>query len=82
MYGYDTEKLKRALDGLRIHELRELGGIVGVRSPSSQNFGVLRDSIIDIVTGRTGAEQKSSRGRGRTPLPEASRWVPHLSVRA
>ena len=63
MYGYDTEKLKRALDGLRIHELRELGGIVGVRSPSSQNFGVLRDSIIDIVTGRTGAEQKSSRGR-------------------
>lgn len=63
MYGYDTEKLKRALEGLRIHELRELGGIVGVRSPSSMNFGVLRDSIIDIVTGRTGVEQKSTRGR-------------------
>ena len=65
MYSYDKNKLKRMLDGLRIHELREVGEIVGVRSPSSLNFGPLRDRIIDIVTGRSGIEQRSMRGRPR-----------------
>ena len=74
MYTYQTEKLKRELDKLRIHELREVGGMVGVSSPSALNFVPLRDAIIDIVTGRTGVPQRSMRGRPRKESGNEERY--------
>ena len=72
MREYDVDI--RKLNNLSIYQLREVGAKVGVRNPTAMRSDKLRESICDVVTGKTKPYLKAKSGRPHREVISDAEW--------